>query len=168
MRPLYPMWLNWYKIVYFVVSCMLYMDGLPVCTLFTWFRFRITKYKFERWSIGFALQDLCTLKTEKDRLIRRIRIFLIYILLSHSCTLNFVFHNETAEVSEMWVSRFSYFLLSFTKSDSLELINACNAVIEVWSPYTAIMAECFFLRQAQCQKLRFNTVQGKQMKWHIN
>jgi hypothetical protein len=66
-----------------------------------------------------------------------------------------VFHNETAEVSEMWVSRFSYFLLSFTKSDSLELINACNAVIEVWSPYTAIMAECFFFKASTMPKVAF-------------
>ena len=29
------------------------------------------------------------------------------------------------------------------KSDSVELIEACNAGIEVWSPATAILAECF-------------------------
>jgi hypothetical protein len=29
------------------------------------------------------------------------------------------------------------------ESDSLELIQACNGVIEVWSPYSAIWAECF-------------------------
>jgi hypothetical protein len=31
------------------------------------------------------------------------------------------------------------------ESDSLELIQACNAVIEIWSPYSAIIAECFML-----------------------
>ena len=29
------------------------------------------------------------------------------------------------------------------ESDSLELIQACNGVIEVWNPYTAILADCF-------------------------
>lgn len=29
------------------------------------------------------------------------------------------------------------------ESDSLEVIQACNGVIEIWSPYTAILAECF-------------------------
>jgi hypothetical protein len=27
--------------------------------------------------------------------------------------------------------------------DSLELFQACNIVIKVWSPYSAILAECF-------------------------
>ena len=29
------------------------------------------------------------------------------------------------------------------ESDSLELIQACTGVIEIWSPYSAILAECF-------------------------
>ena len=29
------------------------------------------------------------------------------------------------------------------ESDSLEVIQACNGVIEIWSPYTAILADCF-------------------------
>jgi hypothetical protein len=29
------------------------------------------------------------------------------------------------------------------ESDCLELINACTGVIELWSPYTAILADCF-------------------------
>jgi hypothetical protein len=29
------------------------------------------------------------------------------------------------------------------ESDSLELIQASNGVIEVWSPYSVVMAECF-------------------------
>lgn len=29
------------------------------------------------------------------------------------------------------------------ESDSLELIQACNGIIEIWSPYTAILADCF-------------------------
>lgn len=33
------------------------------------------------------------------------------------------------------------------ESDSLELINACNGVIELWSPYTAILADCFQISQ---------------------
>uniref|UniRef100_A0A8R7NW91 RNase H type-1 domain-containing protein n=1 Tax=Triticum urartu TaxID=4572 RepID=A0A8R7NW91_TRIUA len=29
------------------------------------------------------------------------------------------------------------------ESDSLEIIQACNGVIEIWSPYSAILADCF-------------------------
>jgi hypothetical protein len=29
------------------------------------------------------------------------------------------------------------------ESDSMELIKACNGAIEVWSPYSAILVECF-------------------------
>lgn len=29
------------------------------------------------------------------------------------------------------------------ESDSLEVIQACNGVIKIWSPYTAILADCF-------------------------
>jgi hypothetical protein len=29
------------------------------------------------------------------------------------------------------------------ESDSLELIQACNGTIEEWSPYSAIMVDCF-------------------------
>jgi hypothetical protein len=29
------------------------------------------------------------------------------------------------------------------ESDSLELIQACKSEIEIWSPYTAILADCF-------------------------
>lgn len=29
------------------------------------------------------------------------------------------------------------------ESDSLELIQSCNGIIEVWTPYTAILADCF-------------------------
>jgi ribonuclease HI len=29
------------------------------------------------------------------------------------------------------------------ESDCLELVNACTGVIELWSPYTAILADCF-------------------------
>jgi hypothetical protein len=31
----------------------------------------------------------------------------------------------------------------YVESDSLELIQVCKAEIEVWSPYAAILAECF-------------------------
>lgn len=33
------------------------------------------------------------------------------------------------------------------ESVSLELIQACNGVIEIWSPYTAILADCFQIEQ---------------------
>lgn len=33
------------------------------------------------------------------------------------------------------------------ESDSLELIQACNSVIEVWSRYSAVLADCFMIAQ---------------------
>jgi ribonuclease HI len=32
---------------------------------------------------------------------------------------------------------------AYIESDSLELIKACNGDIEIWSPYTAVLADCF-------------------------
>ena len=34
------------------------------------------------------------------------------------------------------------------ESDSPELIEACNGTIELWSPYTAILADCFQIAHA--------------------
>jgi hypothetical protein len=36
---------------------------------------------------------------------------------------------------------------SVVESDNLKLINTCNGVIELWSPYTAILADCFQIAQ---------------------
>uniref|UniRef100_A0ACD5U7R5 Uncharacterized protein n=1 Tax=Avena sativa TaxID=4498 RepID=A0ACD5U7R5_AVESA len=33
------------------------------------------------------------------------------------------------------------------ESDSLELINACKGETEIWSPYSAILADCFEIAQ---------------------
>ena len=33
--------------------------------------------------------------------------------------------------------------LVIVESDSLEIIQACNGVIEIWSPYSAILTDCF-------------------------
>jgi hypothetical protein len=32
---------------------------------------------------------------------------------------------------------------AIVESDSVELLNACAEVMELWSPYTAIVADCF-------------------------
>jgi ribonuclease HI len=32
---------------------------------------------------------------------------------------------------------------AYVESDSLELIKGCNGDIEIWSPYTAVLADCF-------------------------
>jgi ribonuclease HI len=40
------------------------------------------------------------------------------------------------------------------ESDSLELIQACNGTIEIWSPCTAILAECF-LKASSLEKISF-------------
>jgi hypothetical protein len=52
------------------------------------------------------------------------------------------------------------------ESDSLELIQARNGTIEIWSPYTAILAECF-LKANFYRRFVFNTDQGRLIKWHI-
>jgi hypothetical protein len=41
--------------------------------------FRLAKHKFGRRYMGFAHQDVCGLKREKDGFIRWIRILLVYI-----------------------------------------------------------------------------------------
>lgn len=65
----------------------------------------------------------------------------------YACPLDHVLNASTAEalalleglkfLENLGVTRV------ITESDSLEIIQACNAVIEVWSPFSAILAECF-------------------------
>jgi ribonuclease HI len=40
------------------------------------------------------------------------------------------------------------------ESDSLERIHACNGTIEIWSPYSAILAECF-LKASNIESVSF-------------
>jgi hypothetical protein len=53
------------------------------------------------------------------------------------------------------------------ESDSLELIQACNGVIEVWSPYFAILAECF-MKASTINRISFHHFQGMQARWLMN
>jgi hypothetical protein len=52
------------------------------------------------------------------------------------------------------------------KSDSLELIQACNAEIEIWSPYSVILDDCFMLAHS-FDEFVFSIAQEMQIRWRI-
>jgi ribonuclease HI len=64
-----------------------------------------------------------------------------------ACTLQNVLSAATAEALALlrgleFLEELGCFSV-IIESDSLDLIQACNGVVEVWSPYSAIMVKCF-------------------------
>lgn len=53
------------------------------------------------------------------------------------------------------------------ESDCLELVEARNGKIEIWSPYAAVLADCLHLAHVY-QRFHLGIVPGKQMVWHIS
>jgi hypothetical protein len=50
------------------------------------------------------------------------------------------------------------------ESDCLELVNACTGVIELWSPYTAILEQTVSKLQAELARSSSSTVRGKRTR----
>jgi ribonuclease HI len=64
-----------------------------------------------------------------------------------ACLLNNMMCAENAEATALlkgleFLEQIGCFS-AYIESDSLELIKACNGDIEIWSPYTAVLADCF-------------------------
>ena len=53
------------------------------------------------------------------------------------------------------------------ESDSLELVQACNGSTEIWSPYSAVLVECFLIASS-LQNVCLIIVLGKLIWWHMN
>jgi ribonuclease HI len=64
-----------------------------------------------------------------------------------ACPLSHVYDATTAEALALFKGLVFLLDIGITRvtieSDSLEVIKACNAEVEIWSPYSAILYDCF-------------------------